>query len=72
MKTLKRVTKGAVVLVNIILCYFIISGIYGYFIAYNPERKTSWLLATLLWLVILSVVDLIYLFVKKYYHRNEK
>lgn len=49
-----------VVLINIILGYFAATGLYGYFIAYSPERKKKWLLATMVWVVVLVIIDSIY------------
>ncbi len=61
-----------VVLINIILGYFAATGLYGYFIAYSPERKEKWLLATMVWVVVLVIIDSIYLLFKLFLRRKSR
>ena len=72
MKFTKVILNVAVVFINFVLGYFVVTGLYGYSIAYSTERKEKWLLATLVWIVVLVIVDTIYFSVRLYYRRKSK
>jgi len=72
MKYLKWIVNVLVVLINIILGYIAAVGLYGYFIAYSPERKEKYLLATLSLVVVLVIFDSIYLMFRLYFKRKSK
>ncbi len=72
MKYLKWLAYLLVVLINIILGYLVATGIYGYFIAFSPERKEKWLLATMVWIIVLVIVDSIYLLFRLFFWNRSK
>ncbi len=72
MRIFKWIINVLVVLINIILGYFAATGLYGYFIAYSPERKEKWLLATMVWVVVLVIIDSIYLLFKLFLRRKSR
>ena len=72
MNFLKWIANGLVILINILLVYFVATGLYGHFIAYSPERKEKWLLATMVWVVVLVIVDSIYLLLRLFFRRKIK
>lgn len=72
MRIFKWIINVLVVLINILLGYFVATGLYGYFIAYSPERKEKWLLATMVWVVVLFIVDSIYLLFKLFLRKKSR
>lgn len=72
MKFLQLIANVLVICINIAFMYFIITGLYGYFVAYSNERKEKWLLATLVWIFSLVIVDSIYFLIKVLLLRRNK
>lgn len=72
MKFFKWIVNVLAVLINILLGYFIAIGLYGYFIAYSAERKEKYLLATVVWVVLLAIVDSIYVLSRLFFKKKSK
>lgn len=56
-----RVLRYIMIFLNLLVGYFIASGLQGYLFAHSSQRKDTWLLATGFWIVVLAIVNLIWL-----------
>lgn len=72
MKIAKIIVNAVVIFINFAVGYFIISGLYGYSVAYSAERKDKWLLVSLFWVVVLLVIDSFYFSVILYLRKKRK
>ena len=72
MKYLKRSIHLLVLLINFIMGYFVATGIHGYRIASSPERQESWFLATVVWVIVIVLVDSIYLSLRLFFWKKGK
>lgn len=71
MNIIKKTGKFFLIIINLVLMYFILSGIYGYVVAVSLERKEKWLLASLFWVALLIIINLICFVIRLLYRKKQ-
>ena len=72
MKFIEWIVTVLVVFINLLLGSFVAAGLYGHTIAYSPEIKEKWLLVTLVWVIVLLIVDSTYCWFRLYSRRKSE